>query len=329
LGGFLFRCGSSGPDVELFAEAVTIASGQPREKVKDVRKAAREAWDEASRPGGKARGFPALAETFGDDVAKHVAKWLGFSGERCNARGNGEAQSDTTYQPAGEPWPDPTPLPDGLLPVATFEPEFPARRNRTVGYGIADRMQCPLDYVGVAAIAALGSVLGRKIGVRPKQHDDWTCVPNFWSMIVGQPGAMKSPAIELSWRRCAISKAAAFPDAKMHFDNETKIFKLMEEDAKKKARQSKTGLRQTYEESRPVDKPAEPKQRRYLTSDTGYEKLGIMLGDNPNGLMLHRDELISLLRHLDKEEQVSAKAFFMTAWNGNVWPSRARRAGSP
>ena len=85
LGGFLSRCGFSRPDAELFAEAVTIASGQPMEKVKDVRKAAREAWDEGNRPGGQARGFPALAETFGDDVAKHVAKWLGYQG----ARGNG------------------------------------------------------------------------------------------------------------------------------------------------------------------------------------------------------------------------------------------------
>jgi hypothetical protein len=69
-------------DTELFAEAVTIASGQPMEKVKDVRKAAREAWGEGDRPGGNARGFPALAETFGHDVAKHVADWLEYDGER-------------------------------------------------------------------------------------------------------------------------------------------------------------------------------------------------------------------------------------------------------
>jgi hypothetical protein len=80
LGGFLSRCGLLRPNAELFAEAVTIASGQPREKVRDVRKAAGEAWDESRRPGGRARGFPALAETFGDDVAKHVAKWLGYQG---------------------------------------------------------------------------------------------------------------------------------------------------------------------------------------------------------------------------------------------------------
>jgi hypothetical protein len=95
LGGFLSRCGFSRPDAELFAEAVTIASGEPMEKVKDVRKATREAWDEASRPGGKARGFPTLAETFGDDVAKHVARWLGFSSEH-DTQANGE---DSSFNP--------------------------------------------------------------------------------------------------------------------------------------------------------------------------------------------------------------------------------------
>jgi hypothetical protein len=42
-----------------------------------------------------------------------------------------------------------------------------------------------------------------------------------------------------------------------------------------------------------------------------------MLADNPIGMMAHRDEMISLLRHLDHEDQVNAKSFFMTAWNGN------------
>jgi putative DNA primase/helicase len=81
LGGFLFRCGFSRPDTGLFVEAVTVASGQPVEKVKDVKKAACESWDEANRQGGQARGFPALSETFGDDVAKHVAKWLGYQSD--------------------------------------------------------------------------------------------------------------------------------------------------------------------------------------------------------------------------------------------------------
>jgi Bifunctional DNA primase/polymerase, N-terminal/AAA domain len=128
LGGFLYRCGFNRPDTELFAEAVTIASGQPRAKVKDVRKAAREAWDEANRQGGQARGFPALAETFGDDIAKHVAKWLGFSGERGNARANGEGPTDEGYVPPGD--------------AAT--PKKPP--SRVIGAGTFLRSYAPISY---------------------------------------------------------------------------------------------------------------------------------------------------------------------------------------
>ena len=37
---------------------------------------------------------------------------------------------------------------------------------------------------------------------------------------------------------------------------------------------------------------------------------------NPNGVLAHRDELVSLLKTLDREEFAAARGFFLTAWNG-------------
>ena len=64
-------------------------------------------------------------------------------------------------------------------------------------------------------------------------------------------------------------------------------------------------------------KPEMPTQRRYLTSDTTYEKLGQIMSENPSGVLVHRDEMIYLLRDMDDEKHVSAKQFFITAWNGS------------
>ena len=61
---------------------------------------------------------------------------------------------------------------------------------------ICDRVQCPPDYVGAAAITALATALGRKIGIRPQAETDWTVVGNQWALIVGRPGVLKSPAME-------------------------------------------------------------------------------------------------------------------------------------
>ena len=60
----------------------------------------------------------------------------------------------------------------------------------------------------------------------------------------------------------------------------------------------------------------EPSARRYVVNDATYEALGVILADNPNGTLAFRDELVSLLKNLDREEQVSARGFFLTAWNG-------------
>jgi Protein of unknown function (DUF3987) len=54
----------------------------------------------------------------------------------------------------------------------------------------------------------------------------------------------------------------------------------------------------------------------YSTNDTTYEKLGEILAQNPNGVLAHRDELVSLLRTLDREEYAAARGFFLTAWGG-------------
>ena len=92
-------------------------------------------------------------------------------------------------------WPQPTPLPSGLAPVRAFDLDLlPASVAPWIA-DISERMQCPPDFVAIPAIVALGSVLGRKIGVRPQRRTDWIEVPNLWGCIVGRPGAMKSPAM--------------------------------------------------------------------------------------------------------------------------------------
>src|SRR5712664_3964406 len=60
---------------------------------------------------------------------------------------------------------------------------------------IADRVQCPPDFVAVGVMVAAAAVIGRQIAIRPKRQDDWAVVPNLWGLAVGPPGVMKSPAL--------------------------------------------------------------------------------------------------------------------------------------
>jgi putative DNA primase/helicase len=112
---------------------------------------------------------------------------------------------------AGErtgPWPDPQPLPR-LPAVMDFDPLL--LPESLVGWvsDIAERVQCPVDFVAVGAMVALSAVVGRQIGVRPRRRDDWLVVPNLWGAVVGRPGVMKSPALKETTRPLERLDAAA------------------------------------------------------------------------------------------------------------------------
>lgn len=90
--------------------------------------------------------------------------------------------------PAAEDWPEPEPLPArSLSPVRSFEPELLPAVFAPWVTDIAERMQCPLDYPAVGTMIAAAALIGRRVTIRPKRHDDWTVVPNVWGALVGPP----------------------------------------------------------------------------------------------------------------------------------------------
>jgi hypothetical protein len=67
--------------------------------------------------------------------------------------------------PSPRGWPQPKPLPSGLLPVAPFRGDFLPYTVAPWMEDISERMQRPPDFIGASAMVALGAVLGRKIGI--------------------------------------------------------------------------------------------------------------------------------------------------------------------
>ena len=92
-------------------------------------------------------------------------------------------------------WPEPKPLPNGLAPVESFSSDFLPDALAPWVEDIANRLQCPPDYVAVAALTSLGAVIGRRIAVKPQARTDWIEIPNLWGCFIGRPGMLKSPAM--------------------------------------------------------------------------------------------------------------------------------------
>ena len=59
-----------------------------------------------------------------------------------------------------------------------------------------------------------------------------------------------------------------------------------------------------------------PTARRHLVNDSTVEKLIELLGENPRGLLVFRDELTGLLLTWDKQGRETDRQFYLEAWNG-------------
>jgi putative DNA primase/helicase len=221
--------------------------------------------------------------------------------------------------PDQDGWEEPKPLPDGLAPVEAFNSDFMPGALAPWIDDVATRLQCPPDYVGVAAITAYGSVIGRRIGIKPQKKTDWVEVPNLWGAFIGRPGMLKSPAMMEALKPIHRLEAEAAKDnevAWLAYQASLDVYKVRKQVADqlaKKKLKKDTGA--------PVDfalgpQPEEPRAIRYRTNDTTYEGLGELLIANPSGVLIERDELISLLKHLDRDDQAVARGFYLSGWSG-------------
>jgi Protein of unknown function (DUF3987) len=239
----------------------------------------------------------------------------------CETRSLHAAKGATSHSPeasvsstargfshSNDTWPEPKALPNGLLPVAAFEAAFLPEAIAPWVMDIAERMLCPADFIAIPAIVALGSVIGRKVAVRPQRKTDWYEVANLWGCIVGRPAAMKSPAMREALKplyRLDTQAHKANEAAAKDYAARLELYKLQKGDVQKKVRKGLASKSADANLLR-IDVPERPKARRYVVDDATYEALGEILADNPNGVLAFRDELVSPLKTLDREEYAPA-----------------------
>jgi putative DNA primase/helicase len=237
--------------------------------------------------------------------------------------GADDTAKDKEPPPASDPdgWTEPQPLPDGLLPVKAFDFVLLPDTLTPWARDICERVQCAPDYVAVAIMAGLGSIIGRKLGIRPQAFTDWTVTPNQWALVVGRPGVLKSPALEAALspikRLAAVATEGHKADMEQHRIAE-RVAKLAAEEGEKSARKL-LGKTPGADVSHLLgtEEPEAPALRRYIAVDSNAASLGELHRQNHNGVLVHRDEMVSLLRSLDREDQADARGFYLTGWNGD------------
>lgn len=223
-----------------------------------------------------------------------------------------------------KPWADIKPLLANIPSVMPLSSDMLPESLKPWIMDIAERMEIPPDYPAAATITALGSIIGRNLGIYPKEKDDWLVVPNLWGGAVGRPSLLKSPAIEQAMApvKCLMAEERKkFKEACDFHEDDLAIYKAKKEQLEKdlKNGMKKEGNVSDFKakmEALRSKQPEAPEERRLMTQDPTTEKLGEILCKNPRGILLVRDELTGWLHSLDKAGREGDRSFYLESWNG-------------
>ena len=217
------------------------------------------------------------------------------------------------------------PLRPPLAPVPEFPKHLLPEPFGEFCFDIADRTTLPIEYPAVTLMVALSSLIGRKLGIRPKRNDDWLVIPNCWGMIVGVPGRMKSPAIgpihgvindlqDQAKERHDLAMEQYVRDKQIA---NAKAAKAQAELKKKVGTVPDLELQGIAGIAAKPEQMKAPTRPRYIVNDATPEALIDRMGENPNGLMEFRDELVGLFRGMEKQGREQEKTVYLESWSGN------------
>lgn len=233
-------------------------------------------------------------------------------------------------------WKQPEEIRSHLKPVPSLSDLKWAQFVPSVIYDWAEdvsvRMSSPIEYVAFPMLAALGSVAGDAIRIRPKQKDDdWKEAATLYIAIVGRPGSMKTPSMKQALRPIRLLEERAkqeYQEADAEYQEEmfiqSEVEKRAEENRKKESkkmsddqyRESLISQRKAKREATPLEPP---KMRRYVAGDSTPEALLKVLQESaPNGLLVERDELPSLWQSLMGEENQGRRSLYLSGWSAGT-----------
>lgn len=172
--------------------------------------------------------------------------------------------------------------------LPSFDPDLIPAPFRDYVLERCDLMQVPLEYVAVPIMVAAGNTIAGRLAVRPRKAD-WLVTTNLWGAIIGPPGTMKTAAMMVG----------------------LKPLRRVEAQAWRAFQQDITAWEQAAD-----PKPVKPIHRRFTVSDATEAKLGEIIAENTNGVLLVRDELRGWFAQMLNPARASERQFFLEAWNG-------------
>jgi len=187
----------------------------------------------------------------------------------------------------------------------------------------AKRMRIPAEMVATPMLVAFGSVVGKKFCVQPRSKDPtWIEYPNLWGASILPPAMLKSPSLNAAMKfinELETNAQRVHAKAMAEWDSEERVRKLEVKVLEVKAKAAikagnKSEARKLLDQ---VNEIKPPIRKRFVISDATPEARLEILCDNPNGILLLRDELDGHIAQLKKEGYENARAQELQFFDGH------------
>jgi DNA primase len=171
---------------------------------------------------------------------------------------------------------------------------------------------CDPAYVALPLLTVAGAAIGTTRRLELKAG--YTVPAILWTVVVGESGTSKSPALRLVLDHVRLYER--------RLREEARVARLDYEDAQEVYKKELAAWRATKDAGTDQpERPLEPRSRRALVTETTVEALAVKLADNARGLLLARDELAGFFNGLDRYASKSGggssdESFYLSAYNG-------------
>lgn len=188
----------------------------------------------------------------------------------------------------------------------------------------------PVDYVAAALMASAGAAIGNARWAAP--WEGWKEPPLLWVMLVGDPSAGKSPALDAVLDPIKVIERALSDDYKAlrrEWEAKDEIAALALAQWKADAKKAIAEGEEAPAKPDAADAGPPPVRGRITMSDVTTEKVASLMASLWRGLLLYRDELSGWLGGMDRYNGGGDRPFWLEAYGGRSYTVDRKSSPEP
>lgn len=188
----------------------------------------------------------------------------------------------------------------------------------------------PVDYIAAALLGTASAIIGNARWASPWQG--WKEPPVLWVMLVGDPSAGKSPALDAVLdpvKDITRSLSEEYKARRREWEGEDEIAALALAQWKADAKRAIADHNDAPPKPDAADAGAPPLRERITISDVTTEKVASLLAASWRGLLLSRDELSGWLGSMDRYNGGGDRPFWLEAYGGRSYTVDRKSSPEP